>query len=530
MAAVTAFQEQYFGSGQATADAYTSAAGRATRYQLLWSMYENTAYREFHQWAKALKVTYGLYEFTRGVFNPAYRLGEFWKAHLFSGALDPDAGDGETKPSALPIVTKNEAIRPAISKLWSVSNWQVNKDILSLKTAVLGDGYLMIVDDPERKKVYLKIVDPTTITELVTDDFGNVRGYIIEESRDDPRIGKEGKVKYREVVTRDGVNVVYQTYLNEKLFAWNGITAEWAEPYGFVPLVALQHNNVGMKFGWSVLYPGLPKIHEVNDLASKLSDHIRKFIDPFWLFAGVRGPAGGGTPPTETTDTRNPEKRRQAMQAIYSADANAKAQALVAPLDIVATANYIMEILKDIEKDYPELAIDIKNAAGDISGKALRINRAPAESKVIQVRPNYDNALVRAHQMAIAIGGFRGYDGFAGFGLDSYAAGALDHSIGARPVFDKDATDDLEMDQLFWTVGALAKAFGIPPLVWLEQNGYSEELIAKIEGSPEFQARIAGLQAATDLAASGGVPTQPGRVKKQADKPVNQPIDKTKGA
>jgi hypothetical protein len=477
-------------------------------------MYENTAYRNFHTWAQGLKATYGLYEFTRGVFNPAFRLGEFWKAHLLAGALDPEAGDGTTKPSALPIITKNPAFRPAIAQIWKWSNWQVNKDIFSLKTCVLGDGFLMIVDDPERQKVYLKIVDPTTITELTTDDFGNVRGYIIEEKRDDPRDGKSGQVNYREAVTRDGKYVVYKTYLNEKLFAWNGITAEWAEPYGFVPLVAAQHNNVGLKFGWSELYPGLPKIHEVNDLSSKLSDQIRKVIDPIWLFAGVRGPSGGGTPPTEAVDTRNPEKRRQAMQALYSTDANAKGQPLVAPLDIVATSGYILEILKDLEKDYPELAIDLKNAAGDVSGKALRINRAPAEAKVLQIRPNYDNALVRAHQMAVAIGGFRGYEGFSGFSLDSYKAGELDHSIGERPVFDKDATDDLEIDQLFWAVGTAAKAFGIPPLVWLEQNGYSKELIAKIKESPEYQARLTAMTAAADLAASSVDPIQRDRAGK----------------
>jgi hypothetical protein len=48
--------------------------------------------------------------------------------------------------------------------------------------------------------------------------------------------------------------------------------------------------------------------------------------------------------------------------------------------------------------------------------------------------------------MGVAIGGFRGYEGFEGYGLDSYQAGALDFEIIPRPVFGRDPLDDAELD------------------------------------------------------------------------------------
>jgi hypothetical protein len=66
-------------------------------------------------------------------------------------------------------------------------------------------------------------------------------------------------------------------------------------------------------------------------------------------------------------------------------------------------------------------------------------------------RAGYDSALMRAHQMAVAIGGMRGYVGYQGFSLDSYRAGALEHSIGDRPVFAIDPLDRIEEDTAFWT-------------------------------------------------------------------------------
>ena len=105
VAAYKAFREPYLVSEPATADDdFSDHEARKLRYAIFWSFYENSAYRNVHSWSTQYRIDYGLYRYIRNIYNPAYRLGEFWKAHLWGGMLDPGAGDGEGVESALPIV------------------------------------------------------------------------------------------------------------------------------------------------------------------------------------------------------------------------------------------------------------------------------------------------------------------------------------------------------------------------------------------------------------------------------------------
>src|SRR5512140_653780 len=111
MNGIRAFREAYTSTDLVYDETdYGDFDGRKMRYTLYWSYYENSAYRNIHKWAHQFKSTYGLYKYTRSIYNPAYRLGEFWKAHLWGGTLDVNAGDGVSVPSALPIITDNQAL------------------------------------------------------------------------------------------------------------------------------------------------------------------------------------------------------------------------------------------------------------------------------------------------------------------------------------------------------------------------------------------------------------------------------------
>lgn len=496
MASMRAFREPYLVADPADETEFASAEARQLRYSLYWAFYENTAYRHIHRWAKKYKTDFGLYRYIRNIYNPAYRLGEFWKIFLMGGALDMAAGDGKDKPSALPIVTGNEALRGAIGKVWRWSNWQLQKDILTLYGPVLGDVALKVVDDAERHKVYLEVVHPITLAALDLDAFGNVKGYTIRETREDPRQNRAGQtVVYSEVADRpDEQNVRYRTYLDGKPYKWNGQSEEWEAPYGFVPMVAIRHIDVGFTWGWSELHAARPKIQEVDDLASKQHDQIRKLIDAPWLFVGVDKPKK--EPKTQGADaTRDqPSPGREEIPALYGS-MGADAKPLVAPLDIAATSEEIQAVLEELERDYPELQMDIWTVSGDVSGRALRTARQRAEAKVRQRRGNYDDALVRAQQMAVAIGGMREYaPEFAPFNLDSYAAGGLDHAIGERPVFAVDPLDDTEIDAAFWGAAKAATESGMPLMAYLKDAGWSEERIQAILDDPEFQNKIEAMK------------------------------------
>jgi len=506
-AAYKAFREPQLITSPTDITDFGDFDARRLRYALLWAFFENTAYRSIHSWSTGYKKQYGLYRYIRNIYNPANRMGIFWQTHLMGGRLDPEAGDGETEPSALPIVTKHEELRPAIGHLWELSNWQVNKDVFTLWGTIFGDVALEVVDDPVREKVYLKIVNPSLIKSLDRDPFGNVKGYVFEEKRAHPNAQRKQAVTYTEIAVRDGDNVVYKTQLNGQPYAWPGqeqdgqAVAEWSRPYSFIPLVTVKHNDVGLDWGWSEMHPGRGKFQEVDDLASKLSDQIRKLVEAPWFFAGVDRPAS--TPATTSRDsetyqqtssaTNRPQPGREEMPALYGPQGST-ATALVAPLDIAATTAYIKELLAELERDFPELQMDIWSASGDASGRALRIARQRCEAKVRQRRSNYDNALVRAQQMALAIGGWRGYPEFGGLGLESYQQGALDHSFAKRAVFAQDPMDDVELETAVWEGAKAAVASGLPLVTYLRRQGWSEKDITELQADQAALAQT-GLEA-----------------------------------
>ncbi|NTU63917.1 MAG: hypothetical protein HGB05_11090 [Chloroflexi bacterium] len=115
---------------------------------------------------------------------------------------------------------------------------------------------------------------------------------------------------------------------------------------------------------------------------------------------------------------------------------------------------------------------------------------------MLQRRAGYDDALVRAQMMAVSIGGMRNYEAFAGFGLESYERGELDHQIGERPVFAVDTLDQLEEEKLLWDTAVQATKAGLPLGSFLRRNGWSDEQIAEYEESPERASRVAGMEAA----------------------------------
>jgi hypothetical protein len=489
-----AFREAYMASDLSDPEDFEGFGARRLRYAVLWAFYESTAYRSsLHTWAHSYRLKYSLYKYVREAYSPAYRLGEFHKAHLMGGLLDPEAGDGEIVPSALPIDVpehnqeNDAAIRAAISLVWQWSNWQVRKDVLTLYGAILGDVGLKVVDDVERGKIYLSVVHPSTIKSVELDPFGNVKGYEIEESRYHPE--KPGtKVTYLETADRDGSgrSVRYRTFLNDRPYAWNGEESEWEVPYGFVPMVVIKHNDVGLDWGWSELHAGRTKFHELDDLTSVLTDQVRKSVNVVWFFSGQARPKSAVSISGAGDSAERPQPGREEINALYTSNADARATAMVAPLNIGDTVEYIKLLTDRLEEDYPELRFE-KLRLSQTSGETLREARKPVEEKVTQRRAAYDDAVKRAHQMAISIGGYRGI--FEEFGLDSYTEGRLDHSIGKRPIFTEDPRAEIEELKLFWQTAEQAGKAGVPLTSFLELQGWTPERIAVVADNYEYSAR-----------------------------------------
>ena len=497
MAGVTAFREAAFSADVASPDDFSSHTSRQTRYDMYWKAVENTHYRDMNRFAPKMKADYGLYRHIRGIYNPSFRLAEFYATHLMGGSLDPEAGDGKGEPSAIPIITDNDALRPAIAQLWRWSNWAGRKADWTRRGAIFGDIGILACDDVARQRVSFKVLHPGVIRELVMDDEGNVKGYILEEERDDPRITTQQrlatrnqderytrKVTYTEIAEREGESVVYTTLLDNVPYPWNGTEAEWAEPYGFIPLVMVQHVDIGLDWGQGMLHATLGKIREADDMASKLHDQVRKMVEGAFLIAGAARGASNAVNATNTAaSVTNPEPGREEMKIIYSSNPDTKVHSLVSPLDIAATSAAIAEVLHELERDHPELRSDIATASGDASGRALRVARQAAEAKVLSARVNYDDGFERLMRMGLTIGGMRGY--FPGIDEGSYDRGDLDFRIGKRPVFAVDPLDDLEVKEKMWIVAGLATTAGMDLALFLEDEGWAADKIARVVAAKE---------------------------------------------
>lgn len=416
---------------------------RILRYAIMFAFYENSVYDQLRDWSITYKTNYSLYKYIRNIYNPANRLTEFWRAVTWGGLLDPEAGE----QGAIPIQGASSSLRTAIATLWEETNMTMQKDLITLYGSSMGDVGIKVVDEPSRDRVFLKVIHPSEIRDILIDHRGHCQGYVLESDTYDDAGRRLTRVEVCERGTGD--NIDYTTYVDGKL------TRQESIPYGFVPFSMIRHNYVGDTYGWAEMHPHRPKIHELDEQASKLHDYIRKAIDPVWLFNFQKPRSGLNLKDESTTaTTSNPQPGREDIPAVYVPSAHARAQALVTEnIDLDQIGNRITALVSELERDLPELQMDIWTAGGYTTGKALKTARQRVEKKVITRRPMYDDPLTNLHGMAIAIGGERGYPGYEGFSLDSYVRGDLKHHIPTeRPVFDTDALEAVERKQIFWNV------------------------------------------------------------------------------
>lgn len=501
-------------------DVFGRWESRQVRYAVLWALYSNTAFwDEVHRWSAGHKTRNGLYAYTRPNFNPIYRLVEFGATHIVGGPLDKEAGDGTKVKSALPIETDHENLRPAIARLWQHSRWPIEKDVMARKGCALGDIALKGCDDPERGRVSMKPIHPKTVKWVNRDpNTGQVLGYLLEEQRLDPRIlNKNASVlstrdlnsscTYNEEAWIEGGKVHYRTYLNGGLFDWTmrGEPAEWKVPYGFIPLVLIQHMAVGLPWGLAEGHTGVSKVLELADVGSNIGDYVRRILNDAVAISGVKKPANDVTTNAGDEATGgNPEPGRTKRRILYLSDPAAKIQHLTQDLNIGDVSGHAKALKDDCTEDYPELDMDLWKT-GDPSGRAIRIARQRAESKIQQRRTGYDEGIVAMQKMCLAIGGIRGYEGYQGLASeDPFSDPNLEHSIAHRPVFAPDPLDDIDEQTAFWTMIGLQVTAGVPLELALEREDWPAEDIAKITKAKKDEQQAAVDQMNARYQGAGG--------------------------
>lgn len=467
------------------------ARQRLARYAWLWGLYWNTAYDDIGAYLATKGAGAKLYRHTRGLRNPVGRWVDFYVANVWGGMLDLAAGDGSREPSALPIVTDNPALRPAIAKVWQWSNWAAKRNLATLYSTTLGDVILKVVDRPAARKVYIQPQRPDAYTELEADDFGFVKRAVIEEDLLDAQ-GRS--YTYREVIEHPsawgGPTTRFSTFRNGQPhgYAENDGQAVWEVPYDFVPVVRIPWQDVGEAWGVVGYVKALAKIDSVNALASQLADQIGKAVNTPLVAYGI---AAGNLTVRADAD---------GVPVVYVPNEAARLEPLLGPLNLSEALASIDAQLADIKDDLPALKLAEALRSG-MSGEALGRAFADVVAQVQAVRGNHDAGLVRAQQMAIAIAGASGYDPvFRGFDLASYAAGKLDHAIGSRPVLPRTPDEELAAMERRWKLVNDLAAGGEVPLetALIEVLGWGPEKLREFG-----QQRAAAILLAQEDAVTG---------------------------
>lgn len=525
VSAAYAFQRAFWHPGEPVgadgtpygATAFERPEARDARHTLGWALYcSDLFWDEVHRQAPMLKARFGLYAYTRAVFNPIFRLVEFHAAHVYGGPLDKDAGDGQQVKSSIPIETegKGRATRRGLGRLWHDSRWAIEKDVLVRRGAAMGDAALIGCDNPVSGRVTMRPVHPGTVRWAERDrDTGRVLGYLREEWRHDPRrtparpapnaSGADPRgwqsCRYSEEAWVEGGRVHYRTYLDGGPFDWrrrpdgspygNAADArtEWDVPYPFVPLVLIQHLPVGLSCGLSEGHAVLEKVLELADVGSNLGDNIRRVLNDALAISGVQDPGRDvSTNANDGATLGNPMPGRTKRRLIYLSQADARVQQMTMALDVPGVSGHIQALKDDVNEDYPELDVDLWKTS-DPSGRAMRLARQRAEMKVQMRRACYDEALEAMQRMCLAIGGLRGYRDYEGLATtDPWDDPKVAHSIAHRPVFAPDPIDDIAEGDAFWTMVGKATAAGVPLEVVLRREGWSEDDINEILDAQEM--------------------------------------------
>jgi hypothetical protein len=439
-AAITAFNEK--ATVPREEQGWSEYEARLFRYYHADSYYSNTVYSALVNYSARHKEAKKLYKFTRPVYNPVTRLCDLYPGKIYGGSIDMEL----LRKGAIPIAQADDPLREAIRQLIIWSDLGTQKSIYVRNGAKFGDSVIKVVDDRERQKVRLEMLSPEIIRQAEFDSVGNVKSVTIEYVRYDEQPIASGNVSiqqrkahvYRETIDADW----FRTYRDGEPYAYytdaNGTpVSEWPNEYGFVPLIIVQHKDIGLDWGANAFHASVGKIDELNDAASLLNDQVRKAVNLVWYFAGV----------TKRDELNINSNERDGVPVVYG-PASSQPFPMVAQLDIAAAGENLQAMLAELERDMPELALHHIREGGNLTAPGVEAAYSDAIDKIVEARGNYDDGLVRAMQMGVSIGGHNGYNGFLPFSLDSYQRGDLTFTIADRPIVKDELSKKERIDLL----------------------------------------------------------------------------------
>jgi hypothetical protein len=478
-------------------------------------------WRDQYTYLRAYYWNNGLYEVLRktltdlriptrdikGLRNPVFRVVEFYATKLWPGSL----------PAALPVITTNKALVPAIEQLWTWSNWGTEKQTMARWFPMLGDAFIkcnVTQKQDGASMVWMQNIDP----EVVTDFRKDQRGFLTYIRLDTPLTQRlrDGQVR-RYVRTEIWDKFTWRIYEHsqsigteeEKLVGLieTGSLADLG--IDFVPFVWQPFKSVGDERGACAFVNALDKIDEANLQATRLSEMIFRHNRAIWaLLANQVDPTGRPMPAPKLPGVSN-DQGQETLEltddSILRIPGNGSLHALVAPINYADALSVLNAQMDELREDMPELGYYAMRAAGIDSGRAARILLDDCHERAVEARSMAEAALVRAHQMCFTLGMNTG----AFTGLGTFDAGAFDHSFRERPILPVDEFEEAQTVQTY--VGAT-----VPLVSALRRVHWTDDEIAEMQKDQAKQhqqeadlAAVAFEQAQRNFDQNGNGQTQP---------------------
>lgn len=358
-----------------------------------------------------------------GLYNPVGAAVDLY-LNVFGGAFGRD----------IQVEASNPAMVAALDQIWKWSNMTIEKQPLCRLAAMHGTVGLRIVARPDR--VYLKVEHPRIIRDKEEDDRGNVTAIQLEYDVTTGLAEAAKTITIREELTKAEIRTYRMqgdiaTPYDLQAMQDGGPLSAYPNALGVVPYVVLRHEHIGEAWGRNAFYRARTPLDRLNALISHIHTQIHRHVRAKWLVAA------GGDPPTEFDLT----DMTIAYVNTRGGSSAPVIQPMIAPLnlaDAIAEARLAIELIEDL---LPELKATQGKFLSGQSGETIAMLRKPAEDRILLARSNYEDALIRAQQIAASWGVLYGlWD--LGTGTQSreaadsaYRSGAEDHAFVTRPVF-----------------------------------------------------------------------------------------------
>lgn len=446
-------------------------------YALYQSYYDNTMYGRSGRYAdprtgKPINL--------RPIHNPVSRIVDWYAGRVVPGTWTADGLPSDGRPNRIPYENEtSEAIRMAVQQAFSWGSQGFDLGLYVRTGATLGDVFAEIVSDPERQKVYPKLVHPKYVTDIEWNDTSDVTRYRVDIPMQDAN-GRPyvwGKIVEKETIT---------TLKDGRPHGYDGEPETVPNPWGFVPAVWVQHRNVGGQHGAPCFAGVLGKIDELNGIVSEIDDYILKFTkqyviigtdDPAKFMEAVNGSnasrrnvGGAGAPVTDSEVLG----RRDSLP-VSAAKQPVTAVRLLENMGLADAVPHRDRLLVEIEQDLPEIMLNEKLLGmQQVTAPGARQLVLDVEQKLNEAAANYDAGIVKLGQMCISVAAQCIADGvwdrrgmtaaqqkFAVFSADSYDRGELAFSLVPRSLISETTIDRIAEAQAMerlGTVGGLRRA------------------------------------------------------------------------